>query len=362
MYPGLTAFPWLTYYERLFIFQAVFLCPNSMTLRRTIIFCALVLPLLLLGGLGLRFGLFLLTPASPAQPVSLSIPSGSSMAKVAELLQEQSIISDELQFRLLARIQSKATRIQAGDYDFAHAARPEEVLDRLVSGDVRRIRLTIPEGLTLKEIAEKIAETGLVKQEQIINLGANSTFIAKLGLGVPSLEGYLYPETYTLVGGLTAEQILSAMVRQFNKFLTPELIAAARKQNLSLHQLVTLASIIQKETGALEEMPQISSVFHNRLKRGMPLQSDPTVIYGIKDFDGNLTRKHLRQATPYNTYKIPGLPPGPIASPGGEALQAAAHPAKTRYLYFVARGDGTHAFSATLQEHNRAVRRYQLKR
>jgi UPF0755 protein len=152
------------------------------------------------------------------------------------------------------------------------------------------------------------------------------------------------------------------MVRQFESRLAPELLEGAAKIGLDRHRLVTLASIIQKEAGTTSEMPVIAAVFHNRLRRKMPLQADPTVIYGIANFNGNITRKDLRTPTPYNTYRIAGLPPGPIASPGADALRAAAFPAKADYLYFVARGDGTHAFSKDLREHNRAVRHYQLKR
>jgi len=155
---------------------------------------------------------------------------------------------------------------------------------------------------------------------------------------------------------------LSAMVEQLDSQITAELLENAAALKLDRHQLITLASIVQKEAGNLMEMPLISSVFHNRLKRGMPLQADPTVIYGVADFDGNLTRKHLNTPTPYNTYRMRGLPPGPIASPGGFALHATASPAEGKDLYFVARGDGTHEFNATLKEHNRAVRRYQLRR
>ena len=187
-------------------------------------------------------------------------------------------------------------------------------------------------------------------------------FIKSLKLDVPNLEGYLYPETYLFTPGIDEAQLLRMLVEQFHNQLDPALLKKAKQLNLNRHQLVTLASIIEKETGLVKEMPLISSVFHNRLRRGIPLQTDPTVIYGIKNFDGNLTRNHLKTPTPYNTYMIKGLPPGPIANPGKAALNAAAEPAKSEYLYFVARGDGSHYFSKTLKEHNGAVRKYQLKR
>jgi UPF0755 protein len=185
--------------------------------------------------------------------------------------------------------------------------------------------------------------------------------IATLGIEAASLEGYLFPETYRFTPGIAETELIRMMVQQLLQRLDKQLLGAAQKQDLDRHQLLTLASIIEKETGLADEMPVISSVFHNRLQRNMPLQTDPTVIYGIADFDGNLTRNHLTTPTPYNTYRFRGLPPGPIASPGLAALQAAARPAETDYLYFVSRGDGRHVFSRTLREHNQAVRRFQLQ-
>ncbi|MEZ4483867.1 MAG: endolytic transglycosylase MltG [Syntrophotaleaceae bacterium] len=183
-----------------------------------------------------------------------------------------------------------------------------------------------------------------------------------MGIKAASLEGYLFHRAYTFDSRTDSRQLIKAMADQCLSEMTPALLAKAKEQGLNRHQLLTLASIIQKEAGDNSEMPLISAVFHNRLRRGIALQADPTVIYGIENFDGNLTRRHLQEITPYNTYRVPGLPPGPIASPGRAALQAAANPAAVNYLYFVARGDGSHQFSNTLREHNAAVRRYQLKR
>jgi UPF0755 protein len=181
-----------------------------------------------------------------------------------------------------------------------------------------------------------------------------------MGIQAESLEGYLFPDTYYFPRNTPIDRIIQTMLDRFNTVFTPAWADRARGIGLSRHQVVTLASIIEKETGAAGERPLIASVFHNRLARGMRLQSDPTVIYGIEDFDGNLTRAHLETPTPYNTYQVAGLPPGPIASPGRAALEAALFPEETDYLYFVARGDGTHQFSTRLDEHNEAVRRYQL--
>jgi UPF0755 protein len=265
-------------------------------------------------------------------------------------------------FKLLAWIRGDARRIKAGSYDFGGPATPARVLDRLVAGDVRRQRLTIPEGFSLREIAVRIEEEGIGKAETFLHLAHDLEFIASLGIASPSLEGYLYPDTYLFDSGTPEDRLIRTMVRQFENRLAPDLVEGAAKLGLDPNQLVTLASIIQKEAGTRDEMPLIAAVFHNRLRRNMPLQADPTVIYGIANFNGNITRKDLLTTTPYNTYRIPGLPPGPIASPGEDALRAAAFPAKADYLFFVARGDGTHAFSKTLREHNSAVRQYQLKR
>lgn len=333
-----------------------------MTRRTTFLLTVLLLPLCLAAGTGLRFAFFLRTPVAPAAPRAIIVPAGAPFAAVAERLQQEGVVSGALELKVLTRLRGDARRVQAGEYDFRDPATPGAVLDRLIAGDVRRYRFTVPEGLNLREIAAKLEEEGLGKGGRFLELTRDPAFIASLGIGASTLEGYLFPETYTLVTGTSEERLLRAMLEQFRARLTPELTAAAKSAGLDVHQLLTLASIVQKEAGNREEMPRIAAVFHNRLKRRMPLQADPTVIYGIEDFDGNLTRKHLNTTTPYNTYRIAGLPPGPIACPGEDALRATAQPAESDDLYFVARGDGTHVFSATLREHNRMVRRYQLRR
>ncbi len=312
--------------------------------------------------LAIDFALFLRRPIAPPQPTEIEIASGSSFNSVAHLLATKKIISRPLYFKLLARHQQVHGAIQAGRYLFEQTARPAEVLTRLVAGDVIRHTLTIPEGLTLKQIADRVEEQGFGSADRFMDLARESRFLKMIDAEISSLEGYLFPETYLLDKNIGEQRLLRAMITEFNKRAQPEWRAAAAERGLSLHQWVTLASIIEKETALTEEMPLISSVFYNRLDRGMRLQTDPTVIYGIEDFDGNLTRAHLRTPTPYNTYTNSGLPPGPICNPGADALHAAAYPASTKYLYFVSRGDGSHVFSRTLKEHNQAVRRYQLNR
>ena len=308
------------------------------------------------------YALFLSRPVAPQAPLTLDIPPGTSLTGIATRLSEEGVLTRPGYFRLLARLQGKAGQIQAGEYRFSDPAEPGKVLERLVRGDVRRYPFTVPEGFTTEEIASKLEKEGLGRAASFLALAHDPGTAAALGVEAASLEGYLFPETYVLSRDVKERALLTMMVGEFERRVDDSLRRAAQRRDLDLHQLVTLASIIQKEAGNEEEMPLISAVFHNRLRRGMRLQADPTVIYGIKDFAGNLTRRHLREKTPYNTYRISGLPPGPIANPGMAALQAAAHPADSDALYFVSRGDGTHVFSNTLQEHNRAVRRFQLKR
>lgn len=303
-----------------------------------------------------------LAEVTPAKIYEYQLTPGTSLSRVAIDLHKAGVLRNALSLKLIARWKKQSGQVQSGTYRFYEAATPQQILQRLVSGDVEKVDLTIPEGFSLSQIISRIAELGYGDQNRLTQLAHDPTFISSLNIQASSLEGYLYPETYLFTPGIDESQLLKMMASQFHLQITQKLLEKAKSQNLNLHTLVTLASIIEKETGKTEEMPLISSVFHNRLKRGIQLQTDPTVIYGIKNFDGNLTRKHLQTKTPYNTYMIRGLPPGPIASPGLNALQAAAEPLATNYLYFVAKGDGTHQFSATLKEHNLAVRKYQLKR
>ena len=293
----------------------------------------------------------------------MQIEGGTGLNSIANRLEKNGVIANSRMFSLLARLRGDTGNIQAGDYDFSLPATPGVVLDRLIMGDVRRIQFTIPEGFTMRQIGERLAAREIAPIEDFLALVRDEQFLASHDIQATSLEGYLYPETYTVIAKLPLDRLIETMLEQLNRQLTPELLAAAAELNLSPHQLLTLASIVQKEAGNDDEMPLIAAVFLNRLKKGIPLQADPTVIYGLGDeFKGNITKAHLRRPTPYNTYTIRKLPPGPIANPGRVALHATAYPADVDFIYFVARGDGTHAFSLTLKEHNQAVRRFQLKR
>lgn len=301
-------------------------------------------------------------PPPLAAPVQITIQPGTGLSKIANKLQETGVVRSAIVLKLLARWQQQAGQVQAGNYLFSSPATPGEVLNRLIRGDVEKVSLTIPEGFTLQQIIARIAKAGFGDRNQLLELAYSADFISSLSINADSLEGYLFPETYLFAPGIDAAALLKMLVEQFKSQIDPKLEQEAHQLGMNLHQWLTLASIIEKETGVVAEMPLISSVFHNRLQRRMRLQTDPTVIYGIENFDGNITRKHLTTFTPYNTYMIPALPPGPIASPGLAALKAAVRPAETDLLYFVSRGDGSHKFSKTLREHNAAVRKYQLRR
>lgn len=336
--------------------------PRGAMKKRSLIFSGTICLIAASLVFGLPLGLFVLSPVLPPQPKIITVAPGESFGQVAVKLQREGIISSAFNFKILATLRGSARHIQAGDFNFAAASRPGRVLDRLTKGDTLRLRVTIPEGLTIVQITERLAEAGYSDSDEFLRLATDPAFAGKLGIEADSLEGYLFPETYRFGINLPARHLVRFMVDQYRKHMPQELLDAAAAHGMDQHQVVTLASIIQKETAKISEMPIISAVFHNRLKRNMPLQADPTVIYGIENFNGNLTRRDLRTHTPYNTYTQRGLPAGPIANPGARALRAAANPSGTPYLYFVAKGDGSHKFSRTLREHNEAVQRYQLRR
>lgn len=292
--------------------------------------------------------------------VAISIPPGSGLSAIAHRLHQQGLVRSSFRFKLMVRMAKKEGALKAGEYRLSAAMTPSEILEILYQGQVRRYRLTIPEGLNVDEIARRIENAGLAGANDILCLAEDSDFCRQLHIPADHLEGYLFPDTYFFEKPVSPATILTTMVRRFYQVFSPEWQKAAQEQGMSLHEVVTLASIVEKETGQARERPLIASVFHNRLTRNMRLQSDPTVIYGIKNFDGNITRQHLREHTPYNTYRIKGLPPGPIASPGKAAIEAVLFPADTDHLYFVSKNDGSHHFSKTLAQHNRAVKRYQL--
>ena len=289
------------------------------------------------------------------------IRAGQGFGDITKGLIRAGVVSDRFRFRLLARLKGYDRRVKAGEYMLSPSMPPLEILKKLASGKTFQRRLTIPEGYTLRQIASVITNN---KGDggAFFNLATDAEFVHSLGINAPTAEGYLFPDTYHFSAEIKPDQIIMIMVKQFRTVFTKKWESRAKQLGMSVHEVVTLASIIEKETGQAAERPLIASVFHNRLRRKMRLQSDPTVIYGIPDFDGNLTRKHLNTLTPYNTYQITGLPPGPIANPGKDSLHAALWPESTGYLYFVSMGNKTHKFSKSLKEHNAAVRKYQLSK
>jgi UPF0755 protein len=288
------------------------------------------------------------------------IPKGSTFKEVVHILDEDGILRSPTRFYLMARLMGVAGRVQAGEYELSTAMIPPVILHRLVTGDVVKYRVTIPEGYTVRQIAVRLEEEGIIEnQEEFLSLAFSADFPAGLGIAGKSVEGYLFPDTYLFPRGIVPAEVIKTMVGKFKRVYGPDCSRRAAELGMTEREIVTLASIIEKETGVPEERPLISAVFYNRLKRGIPLCSDPTVIYGIADFDGNLRKRDLEKMTPYNTYLKKGLPPGPIANPGRSSILAALYPAPVQYLYFVSRNDGSHYFSSTLREHNEAVWRYQ---
>ena len=304
---------------------------------------------------------FARTPSGAAgEEQSFTVETGQPVSVVAEALERRGLISSAIKFRLFARLQDYDRRLKAGEYGLKASMTPLDILALMEKGLVRLHRLTVPEGLTIPQIAAVVEKTGLARAADIIARATDPAYVRLQGVPAGTLEGYLFPETYLFPKTVTADGIIGAMLQRFRSTFSPDWERRAMEIGLTPHEVVTLASIVEKETGDPSERPLIASVFHNRLKLGMRLETDPTVIYGIKNFDGNLTRKHLETPSPYNTYLLKGLPPGPIASPGKKAIEAALFPAQTDYLFFVSKNNGSHQFSNNLPDHNRAVQYYQL--
>jgi UPF0755 protein len=340
-------------------------------LRRTARRAAVIAGLLSLGALVFPISA-LFTPAGREEQSQLfAVRPGESLGSVARRLDSAGLLPERPGFGpsvlvALARVSGADRRIKAGEYEFAPTLTPVQILSRLRSGSVRTVPVTLPGGLRLDEVAERLEQAGVTKAEAVVELATDPEYARSLGVEAQSLEGWLYPETYRFARDTPASEVLRTLVREFQQRWTDadqELLAGS---GLTQVEVLTIASIVEKETAAPEERPLVAAVFANRLRRGMRLQSDPTVIYGIfrirGHFDGNLRRRDLEEDTPYNTYTRGGLPPGPIANPTIESIRAVLQPADAPYLYFVSRNDGTHVFSRSLEEHLRAVNRYQRRR
>lgn len=298
------------------------------------------------------------SPGNGSVVRDISFPPGSGIRKLADELKTGGIIRSSWHFVLLTRLRGQAHKLKAGEYRFNDGMTPTQILNKLVSGDVDYRKFSLPEGYSIYQVAELLEQKGYFKKDAFLGKCRDATLLSRLGVDAQSVEGYLYPATYNLSRGGSEEQLLARMVAQFDKKYEEVAKNGGTIVKMSRHEIVTLASLIEKEAVLPEEKPLISSVFHNRLRINMPLQSDPTAVYGVRAFSGKVSKSDIQRPSPYNTYLHQGLPPGPIGNPGVDAIQAALNPPRSDYLYFVARQDGTHQFSRTLDEHNRAVERY----
>ncbi len=294
--------------------------------------------------------------------ILFKVKSGMGLGQVAHSLGDHGIIRSSSLFQLQVRLRGGANQIHVGIYEFRPSMPPRRIYLDLIEGRGAERALIIPEGFNIQEIATAIEKSGLGKRREILSSAYDPTFISKRQIETNSLEGYLFPDTYRFPLGISAQEILATMVQTLRRKLSPALLKQISEQNLSIHQTLTLASVIEKETSVDGERPLIAAVFLNRLRKNMRLQSDPTVIYSLPHFDGNLRRRDLSFDSPYNTYRYKGLPPGPIASPGLDSIRAALNPADVDYLFFVATRKGGHKFSRTYREHLKAVARYQLRK
>jgi peptidoglycan lytic transglycosylase G len=298
-----------------------------------------------------------------AEEQFVEIAPGSSTRAIGRALVEAGVVRDTLVFRIALWQSGAARRLKAGEYRFDRPMTAADVVDKLARGDVYLHAITFPEGLTIREMARIFEAQGFGSAEEFLSAAGEVGLIADLDPDARDLEGYLFPETYALPRRGTARELVSMMTSRFQQVFSHPLREEAAAQGLSVRQVTTLASIVEKETAKTDERPLVAAVYLRRLRIGMALQSDPTVIYALTRagrYDGNLTRENLQFDSPYNTYRHAGLPPGPIAAPGRSSIEAVVRPAESDYLYFVSRNDGTHVFARTLEEHNRNVSHYQV--
>lgn len=302
-------------------------------------------------------------PADPAQaaPLLVEVQPGTGVRRISRELEAKGLLRHPLAFQLQARLRGGARRIRAGFYELSPAMPPRAIYRTLIEGRVAQRTVTIPEGYNLREIAEAFERAGLGSRETLIERARDPALLARTGAEGGSLEGYLFPDTYRFPVGTPPREMLLAMAQNLRRKFGPSLQERAEKLGVTLHEALTLASIVEKETPLASERALVAAVFWNRLRKNMPLQSDPTVAYSLPRLDGPLRRQDLAHDSPYNTYIHRGLPPGPIASPGLASIEAALHPADVDYLYFVATRSGGHAFSRTYREHQAAIARHQTK-
>ena len=292
----------------------------------------------------------------------VEIPPGTGSRAIGRALAEAGVVRDESTFRMAVYLTGTARELKAGEYRFAGPASPKEVARKLARGAVYLRPMTFPEGLTVKEMARLFESRGFGAAKTFVQAASDPALLRPLDPMARDLEGYLFPETYNLARRAEAGALVGQMAARFLDVFDAGLRTETQAQGRTVREVVTLASLVEKETARPEERPIVAAVYLNRLRIGMGLQCDPTVIYALEragKYTGNLTRQDLRFDSPYNTYRYAGLPPGPIAAPGRASIEAALRPAKVDYLYFVSRNDGSHVFATTLAEHNRNVKEWQ---
>lgn len=326
---------------------------------KRILFFSIILLLLFFSWFTIEF---VSSPHTPSRSLILEIEKGRTAQKIAQKLQEKQVISKKWPFLAGYTLFYSSHSLKAGEYRFQIPLSPKKALKKLTQGKVYLHPVTVPEGLTIREMAPLFQSALSVEPKKFLEAASNLQLISSIDPKAGDLEGYLYPETYHFPKGTSAQEIVAAMVSEFKEVFIPSWETRAKKIHLSVREVVILASLIEKETAVPEEKPLVSAVFHNRLDKGMKLDCDPTIIYALKKknkFGGRLRSQDLKLDSPYNTYIFGGLPPGPIANPGKESLKAALYPADVSYLYFVSKNDGSHHFSRTFKEHQRAVNKYQ---
>ena len=301
----------------------------------------------------------------PADERFVEIPAGASAPEIGRRLVDAGVVRDFLTFRITLWQAGQARGLRAGEYRFDRAMTAKDVVEKISRGEVYERRVTFPEGLIIPEMAALYESRGLGTAASFVKAARNPSRVATLDPKAQDLEGYLFPETYSLPRGTPPERLIELMVDRFEEAFPPEHRRAVEARGLTVRQAVVLASLVEKETARDDERPIVAAVYLNRLRIGMPMQCDPTVIYALRKAgkykDNNLRRDDLDFDSPYNTYRYPGLPPGPIAAPGRASLAAVANPALVDYLYFVSRNDGSHVFATTLRDHNRNVQEYQVQ-
>ncbi len=325
-------------------------------------FTKILLLILFLGLLWMAYEIFSFPTRPYGGQATIEVKKGMGIVSVVRELEKAGLTDSPRKMSFYFRHKKVGAVLKAGEYELGPEATPQSIAEKLLRGERIRRTFTIPEGYNLREIAKLLVSKGLVNEQSFLQKVFAIDAASKMGLAGTTLEGFLFPDTYEYSKEMTEEELILMMVKNFKKHFDAAMTQQIQTMGWTQNQVITLASLIEKETSKDEERPFVASVFNNRLKIGMPLATDPSVIYGIPNYDGNIRKADLERPGPYNTYLLPGLPPTPIASPGLKSIQATLNPAVSDYLYFVSRNDGTHQFSKTLEEHNAAVKQYQLSK